>query len=84
MNIENAKRIIEYTVGITEPLWKEFNEKWEDMGRIFLTRAYEQGGFENWKFIDLLDMYNINTIEKVGKILENYSGEKKYIHIWGL
>lgn len=79
LNIENARKIVLHAVATTEPVWKSFSVHWHEMDKVFLSRAYEQGGFENWKFIGILEKYNISSIEKVGSILDEYTGEKKYI-----
>lgn len=78
MNLENARKIVLYAVETTEPVWSSYNVHWDDMDKVFLSRAYEQGGFENWKFISVLDKYQIASIGKVGKILDKYNGIKKY------
>ena len=79
LNLENARKIVLHAVETTEPVWASFNVHWEDMDKVFLSMAYEQRGFENWKFIWVLDKYQISSIGKVGKVLDNYKGEKKYI-----
>ena len=64
LEVVDARKIVLHAVEITEPVWKSFSVHWEDMDKIFLSRAYEQGGFENWKFIWLLEKYNISSIAK--------------------
>lgn len=78
MDEENARQIILNAVTTTEPLWKNFGEKWEDMDHVFLSRAYEQGGFHLYKFVNLLERYQIYSIESIGSILDTYTGERKY------
>ncbi len=78
MKIEDARKIVLHAVETTKPIWETFTVHWDEMDKIFLSRAYEQGGFENWKFICILEKYKISSIDKVGKILDGYDGVKKY------
>jgi len=74
----NARKIIINAVKTTEPLWKNFGEKWEDIDYVFLSRAYEQMGFHLYKFVNLLNENQIYSIESIGSILDRYQGERKY------
>ncbi|MBF4473944.1 hypothetical protein [Methanobacterium formicicum] len=77
MNTENARKIILNAVKVTEPTWTGYDVHWEDMDHVFLSRAYDQMGFDNWIFIDFLDKYELN-IGKIGKILDKTDFERKY------
>jgi len=77
MTIQNAKEIIFNAVTTTKPRWQTFVVRWKDADRIFLLRAYEQGGFEAYKFVELLDQEGIGSIQEVGKILESAQGLSK-------
>lgn len=78
MDAENAKEIILNAVETTEPTWRGYNVHWDDIDEVFLTRAYEIGGFHLHKFVILLQKYDIYSIESLGSILDNYKGERKY------
>lgn len=78
MDIEHAKKIISYVVKETERRWKEFDEDWDEIDEIFIRRGYEQGGFEAWKFAELLKEHDIFSIGKIGQILDKYKGNTKY------
>lgn len=78
MNTSEAKSIIKYVVDFTKNRWIEYEEKWDNIEEVFLLRAYEQGGFEFFKFADLLKRERIFSINKLGKILENYKDNLKY------
>ena len=73
MNIEIAKRIILYVVKKTEWRWRQYDEHWDKIDEVFIRRGYEQGGFEAYKFAELLKQYKIFSIEKIGQILEKYT-----------
>jgi hypothetical protein len=73
---ENAKKIVCNAVETTRPIWESYDEHWSEIDRIFLIRAYEQGGFETWKFAKLLYFNSIFSIEKIGSILDGYTGRK--------
>ena len=77
MNKENAQKIILNAVKVTEPTWTNFNEHWEKMDHVFLSKAYDQMGFDNWIFIDFLDKYELD-IEKIGTLLDKTDFERKY------
>jgi hypothetical protein len=76
---ENAKKIVCNAVETTRPIWEAYDEHWSEIDRIFLIRAYEQGGFETWKFAKLLYFNSIFSIEKIGSILDGYTGARKYV-----
>jgi len=78
LNKEKTKKIVLNAVETTEPLWSNFGVKWEDINLVFLSRAYEQGGFHLYKFVNLLEKYQIYSIESIGSILDTYNGERKY------
>lgn len=78
MNKDEAKKIIEYVVKKTQSRWREYQIHWKDIDEVFIQRGYEQGGFEAWKFAELLKEHGISTIEKIGQILNNYKGDTRY------
>jgi hypothetical protein len=82
MDIRKAKTIITYVVNTTKIRWQQYDEKWEEIDSVFLSRGYEQGGFEAWKFAEYLKKENIFSIEKLGLILDNYKGDIKYVRIF--
>lgn len=41
MDIENARKIILHAVKTTEPVWRDFSVHWDDMDKVFLSRAFE-------------------------------------------
>lgn len=51
MDAENAKEIILNAVKLTEPTWRGYDVHWGDIDEVFLSRAYDQMGFDNWLFI---------------------------------
>jgi hypothetical protein len=69
MTTDQARKIILHAVTTTKPRWSEYGVWWKDADRVFLMRAYEQGGFEVYKFIPLLDEEGIGTIPEIGQIL---------------
>lgn len=77
MNTENARKIILNAVDTTKPTWSKWDVHWEDIDKIFLSRAYDQMGFDDWIFINFLDKHGLN-IEKIGSILDDTEFEKKY------
>lgn len=77
MTINNSKLIINHAVVTTKSRWQTFVVRWKDADRIFLLRAYEQGGFEAYKFVELLDQEGIGSIQEVGKILGAAQGLSK-------
>lgn len=77
MNKEKARKIVLNAVQITEPTWYNWYVSWEDIDEVFLGRAFDIGGFDNWIFIDFINKYELN-IAKIGKILDKTKFEKKY------
>jgi len=73
MNIEIAKRIILYVVKKTEWRWRQYDEHRDKIDEVFIRRGYEQGGFEAYKFAELLKQYDIFSIKKIGQILEKHT-----------
>lgn len=69
MTPDQARKIILHAVTTTQPRWLEASVHWKDMDKVFLNRAYEQGGFEVYKFIPLLGQRGIGTIPETGRIL---------------
>ena len=78
MNTEQVKKIIDHVVEKTKPRWKQYDEDWDKIDEVFIRRGYEQGGFETWKFAELLKNQDIFSIEKIGLILDEYKGNTKY------
>ena len=78
MNKENARKIILNAVNTTKPTWSKWDVHWENIDEIFLSRAYDQLGFDNWLFVDFLNKYNMYSIEKIGSILDGTKFERKY------
>jgi len=79
MNKKNAETIINYVVSTTKPLWKNWiNLSYGDLDKIFMKTAYEQGGFAAMAFYELLKEEGISSIDDLGLILGNYTGEMKY------
>ena len=78
MNTEQAKKILHYVVEKTKPRWKQYDEDQNKINEVFIRRGYEQGGFEAWKFAELLKNQDIFSIEKIGLILDKYKGNTKY------
>ncbi len=79
MNKEKTETIINYVVSTTKPLWKNWiNLSFDDLDKIFMKTAYEQGGFAATAFYELLEEKEIASIYDIGLILSNYSGEIKY------
>ena len=78
MNSKDVKSIITYVVSFTKRRWEEYEENWENIEEVFLSRAYEQGGFEFFKFADILKRERIFNINKLGLILEEYYADLKY------
>lgn len=78
MDIDKAKKIINYVVERTKPRWQQYDEYWDKIDEVFIRRGYEQGGFEAWKFAMLLRNEDIFSIGKIGLILDKYRGNTKY------
>jgi hypothetical protein len=58
LNTENARKIILNAVDTTKPTWSRWDVHWEDIDKIFLSRAYDQMGFDNGSLL----IFSINTI----------------------
>ena len=78
MNKNNSRAIIQNAVEVTRPTWSGFDERWDNSEKVFISRAYDQMGFDDWIFVDFLEKHNIYSIEKIGKILDNLEFERKY------
>ena len=79
MDKEAAAKIIDYVVTVTKPRWQEWiHQRYEDLDDMFITRGYEQGGFQVAIFYDILKSKGIGSIYHLGKILDGYRGERKY------
>ena len=79
MDKEAAAKIIDYVVTVTKPRWQEWiHQRYEDLDDMFITRGYEQGGFQVAIFFDILKSKGIGSIYHLGKILDGYQGERKY------
>jgi len=78
MDPENARKIICNAVKTTEPTWSNWGVHWDKLNEVFLSRAYDQLGFDDWLFVDFLRENDILSIEKIGKILDNGSFQRKY------
>lgn len=78
MDKECVKEIILNAVEITKPSWSTWGEHWVDMDNVFLSRAYDQQGFDNWIFVKFLEKNNILSIYNIGKILDNSNFQKVY------
>jgi hypothetical protein len=78
MDDADTKKIITNAVETTRKSWEEWDVSWEDIDDVFLTRAYDQVGFDDWIFVDFLQDNEIRSIDKIGKILENTEFDRKY------
>jgi len=78
MKKEYACTIIKNAVEKTRPTWTGFDESWDNTEKVFICRAYDQMGFDDWIFVDFLEKYDIYSIEKIGRILYNTNYDKKY------
>lgn len=76
MDREIAKLIIGHAVKTTEPTWRSYDEKWEDLDEIFIRRGYEQQGFEAFKFLPLLKARGCGSIEALGAIWQQRDGAR--------
>ena len=79
MTPDIARQIIIHAVETTRPRWSEFGRSWRDIDRVFIHHGYEQGGFEIFKFLPLLEKRGIYSIDALGRILVNIAGSKKYV-----
>lgn len=78
MDPVNARKIICNAVKTTEPTWSTWGVHWAELDEVFLSRAYDQLGFDDWIFVSFLRDNDILSIEKIGKILNNGRFERKY------
>lgn len=74
----NARKIILNAVETTEPTWKQYSTKWNDIDYLFIQRGYEQGGFNTSKFSELLIKEKIFAINKIGSILDHFQYNRMY------
>lgn len=78
MKSSNAKKIIANAVETTRPTWSTWGVHWNELNDVFLYRAYDQLGFDDWIFATVLKKNNILSIEKIGSILDQGNFQKKY------
>lgn len=78
MNKSKARSIIENAVLTTKPRWLTYEESWGNIDRIFISRGYEQQGFQLFKFIPVLEKFNIFSIDNLGSILLKYPQNRNY------
>lgn len=78
MEIRNVKKIIINAIMTTQPTWRTWNVHWDDIDQVFLARAYDQMGFDDWMFVNFLEDNNIFSIESIGRILKTVDFENKY------
>lgn len=78
MDSEKVKEIICNAVKTTEPTWSTWGVHWKELDEVFLSRAYDQLGFDDWIFVNFLRDNDILSIKKVGSILDNGCFERKY------
>jgi hypothetical protein len=69
MNTNDAKQIITYVVEATKWRWRQYDQSWYNIDRIFIRHGYEQGGFHMFKFVPLLEDRGIFSIKGLGSIL---------------
>ncbi|MBI5001512.1 MAG: hypothetical protein HZB92_08340 [Euryarchaeota archaeon] len=79
MDIDQARQLVEYAATKTRPRWEQYAVSWNAIDEVFIVRGYEQGGFESWKFAELLKAHGIFSISKLGTILSGYRGNPKYL-----
>lgn len=77
VDIENAKKIIINAVELTESGWSTWGVHWNEINDVFLGRAYDQLGFDNWIFVTDLKNNKL-SIEKIGSILDYSNFIRKY------
>jgi hypothetical protein len=75
---DSACAIISHVVQFTRPRWSTWDQSWKDIDRIFIHHGYEQGGFEIFKFLPLLDERGIYSIRALGSILDPSRDPVKY------
>ncbi len=78
MTPEAAKSIILHAVSATQSRWSKYDQSWSDINQIFISHGYEQGGFQIFKMIPLMEDRGIYSINSLGSILYYYTGPKKY------
>jgi len=78
LDSEKVKEIICNAVKTTEPTWSTWGVHWKELDEVFLSRAYDQLGFDDWIFVNFLRDNDILSIKKVGSILDNGCFERKY------
>lgn len=78
LGFPEAKVIIEHAVSSTRVRWKEYAVHLKDLNEIFLHRAFEQQGFEAFKFTPLLRAREVFSIDSLGSILEGTNLGLKY------
>jgi len=66
-----------HAVRTTEPRWRQYDVHWADVDRVYLSHAYEQGGFELFAFLPLLDAESMGTIPAIGSILASHPPPKR-------
>ena len=69
-----AIRLISHAVEATKTRWSQYDRTWRDIDRIFIHHGYEQGGFEIFKFLPLLDKRECYSIRALGSILREEDG----------
>lgn len=78
MDSEKVKEIICNAVKTTEPTWSTWGVHWKELDEVFLSRAYDQLGFDDWIFVNFLRDNDILSIKKIGSILDNGCFERRY------
>jgi hypothetical protein len=78
MNKEQSQEILTYVVQTTEPRWRMYQEHWSNLDEVFMRRGFEQGGFQFWKFFELLKHDGIGTISIIGSLLPESLSTAKY------
>jgi hypothetical protein len=78
LNKKNIRKILINAIKVTEPTWTNFDEDWSNLEIVFLSRAYNRMDFDGNAFFKLLKEYHINSIRKLGVILDNVDFEKGY------
>jgi hypothetical protein len=72
LNITHSSRIIQNAVSITEPRWREYTQKWQDIDYLFIAHGYEQQGFRIFKLVPLLKKRGIFSVDVLGSILSSH------------
>ncbi|MBE0673357.1 MAG: hypothetical protein IH591_01725 [Bacteroidales bacterium] len=78
MDREKAKKIIRNAIEVTKPRWSQYDESWKNIDSVFISRGYEQQGFQLYKMRPVMEKLNIFSIESVGGIILNYPKQKNY------